>query len=142
MGSLRVKLWGTRGLISAPGQETAIYGGNTPCVQILHKNNLIIVDTGFGCCNLGEELMERIVVNREELNIHIIYTHFHWDHIQGLPFFMPIYFANTTLNIYSPVPKKVTHSNLDILFDGSYSPFDGLMAMPSEIKIKLAGVWR
>ncbi len=135
MGSLRVKLWGTRGLISSPGQDTAIYGGNTPCVQILHKNHLIIVDTGFGCCNLGEELMERIVVNREELNIHIIYTHFHWDHIQGLPFFMPIYFTNTSLNLYSPEPKDVTHEKLDILFDGSYSPFDGLMAMPSKVKI-------
>jgi len=135
VGTLRVKLWGTRGLVSSPGHDTAIYGGNTPCVQILHKNNLIIVDTGFGCCNLGEDLLERILVNKEDLKIHIFYTHFHWDHIQALPFFMPIYFANTQLNIYSPEPQETTASNLEILFDASYSPFESLFTMPAVVKV-------
>jgi ribonuclease BN (tRNA processing enzyme) len=105
-------------------------------VQILYKDHLILVDTGFGCCNLGEELMQRIIVNREELKVHIFFTHFHWDHIQGLPFFLPIHITTTTMNLYSPVPKKDLLSNLDILFDGSYSPFEGLMAMPSDVRIK------
>ena len=58
--SYGVKFWGTRGLISSPRKETAIYGGNTTCMQIVYKDHLIIVDTGFGACNLGEKLMQQI----------------------------------------------------------------------------------
>ena len=107
-------------------------------MQILYKDNIIIVDTGFGCSNLGEELMQRILTKNENLNIHILYTHFHWDHIQGLPFFHPIYFPQATLNLYSPRPYETTMENLDILFDGSYSPFDGLLAMPSNVIVQRA----
>ncbi len=130
---LRLKFWGTRGLISSPRAETAIFGGNTTCMQILYKGHLIIVDTGFGVTNLGEELMKIIIQHGAKLNIHIFYTHFHWDHIQGLPFFHPIYFKTTTLNLYSPAAAKQTTENLDLLFDGSYSPFAGINSMPSTI---------
>lgn len=135
MGSLRVKFWGTRGLYSSPRAETSIFGGNTPCLQILHKNHLILIDTGFGSTNLGDELMSRILDQQENLTIHIFYTHFHWDHVQGLPFFKPIYFKTTTINIYSPEPKAATLENLNILFDGSYSPFESLLTMPAAINI-------
>lgn len=140
MGSLSVKFWGTRGLHSSPRAETAIFGGNTPCVQILYKEHLILIDTGFGVTNLGDELMPRILAGKEHLKIHIIYTHFHWDHIQGLPFFKPIYFDATEMTLYSPVPPKTMLDNLDILFDGSYSPFESLLTMQAKIKlIQLAG---
>lgn len=135
MGSLRVKFWGTRGLISSPRSETSIFGGNTPCVQILYKDHLILVDTGFGCTNLGDELMQRILEKKEDLTVHILYTHFHWDHVQGLPFFKPIYFKTTTIHLYSPGPEKALLENLDILFDGSYSPFESLLTMPADIKL-------
>lgn len=130
---MKIKFWGTRGLISSPGKDTAVYGGNTSCMQILHKNHIIIVDTGFGACNLGEQLMARILEGGEKLNIHIFFTHFHWDHIQGLPFFHPIYFETSTINIYSPLPVNVAHENLNLLFDGSYSPFAGIDSMASSI---------
>ncbi len=133
--SYGIKFWGTRGLISSPRKDTAIYGGNTTCMQIVYKDHLIIVDTGFGACNLGEKLMQKILTHQAKLQIHIFYTHFHWDHIQGLPFFHPIYFPSTTLNIYSPLPVNVAHQNLDQLFDGSYSPFSGLSSMASTINI-------
>jgi phosphoribosyl 1,2-cyclic phosphodiesterase len=132
---LRLKFWGTRGLISSPRAETAIFGGNTSCIQILYKGHLLIVDTGFGVTNLGEDLMKIIIQHGAKLNIHIFYTHFHWDHIQGLPFFHPIYFKTSTLNLYSPVPSAKTTENLDLLFDGSYSPFSGISSMPSTIHI-------
>lgn len=130
---MKLKFWGTRGLISSPSKNTALYGGNTSCIQIINKNQIFIVDTGFGACNLGENLMQRIVKNNEHLHIHIFYTHFHWDHIQGLSFFHPIYFESTTINIYSPLPVDVAHSNLNLLFDGSYSPFAGIDSMASSI---------
>ena len=134
MGSaLRLKFWGTRGLISSPNKDTAIYGGNTSCIQLLHKSDLIIIDTGFGVTNLGEVLMPRILAGQESLTVHIFYTHFHWDHIQGLPFFHPIYFPTSTLNLYSPLSTESMKENLDLLFDGSYSPFAGVDSMPSQV---------
>ena len=81
VSSMKIKFWGTRGLISSPKKETAIYGGNTSCIQIVYKNHLILIDTGFGVTNFGEVLMDRILKKNEELTIHIFFTHYHWDHI-------------------------------------------------------------
>ncbi len=140
MGPLRVKFWGTRGIVSSPRKTTEIYGGNTSCIQVLHENYLIVVDTGYGVALLGESLMDRIVKAKEKLEIHIFFTHFHWDHILGLPFFHPIYFPSTNLHLYAPVPKHEIWKSLDILFDGSYSPFAGIDSMPSKIHFnELAG---
>ena len=77
--------------------------------------------------------MDRILRLQEQIETHIFYTHFHWDHIQGLPFFQPIYFKSSKINIYSPEPSKTVFENLDFLFDGSYSPFAGIGSMPSQI---------
>jgi phosphoribosyl 1,2-cyclic phosphodiesterase len=131
---LKLKFWGTRGLISSPRTDTAIFGGNTTCLQVIYEDHLIIVDTGFGVTNLGEELMKRILTDQAQLNVHIFFTHFHWDHIQGLPFFHPIYFPTSQINLYSPLSTSITLANLDLLFDGSYSPFEGIRNMPSQIK--------
>lgn len=120
-------------MISAPSVETTLFGGNTACIQIIHGDTLILVDTGFGASQFGEKLMKRILKNKESLNVHIFYTHFHWDHIQGLPFFHPIYFPSSTLHIYSPESPDTMMDNLDVLFDGSYSPFSGISKMPSKI---------
>lgn len=130
-----VKFWGTRGMISAPSRDHLKYGGNSPAIEILHPGRLILVDTGFGVSNFGEILMERIIRQQQTLTIDIFFTHFHWDHIQGLPFFHPIYFNSTTINIYSPESTEVMHKNLNQLFDGSYSPFAGIQSMPSRINL-------
>lgn len=135
MDALRVKFWGTRGIIPSPRKSTSVYGGNTSCIQIIHKNEIVIVDTGYGVALLGEKLLERIIVKRENLVIHIFFTHFHWDHVLGLPFFHPIYFPNTQLHLYAPLPEKQIWKNLNVLFDGSYSPFSGIDSMPSKITL-------
>ena len=133
MGPLRVKFWGTRGLVPSPRKTTAIFGGNTTCIQVLHDNYLIIVDTGYGVALLGESLVEKIVKEKQKLEVHIFFSHFHWDHILGLPFFHPIYFPSTQLHLYAPATRDQTWKSLDILFDGSYSPFAGIDRMPSKI---------
>ena len=134
MGSrLALQFWGTRGWVSNPSPDTSIFGGNTSSIQILNGDEIVLVDTGFGVSNLGEQLMMDIIKHKRELTIHILYTHFHWDHIQGLPFFHPIYFPESTLNIYSPGDPTNTLRQLDILFDGSYSPFEGIKSMPSTV---------
>jgi phosphoribosyl 1,2-cyclic phosphodiesterase len=126
---LGIRFWGTRGLVSTPGKECAKYGGNTACAQILHGDHIIVIDAGFGIANLGEQLQGKL----NQRPIHILFTHMHWDHIQGLPFFHPIYFADSEIHLYSPMPSVQLHQNLDILFDGSYSPFEGIDRMPSKI---------
>lgn len=129
MGPLKLRFWGTRAMVSAPKKSNAKYGGNTTCLQILWNDKLIIIDSGFGITNLGDTLF-----GLPNLQVHIIYTQFRWDHTQGLPFFLPIYFPENTINLYSPHEASITQKNLDILFDSNYSPFEGLTKMPANIQ--------
>ncbi len=133
MGPLHLKFWGTRGLVPSPRKTTAVFGGNTTCIQVIDNKHLILVDSGYGIALLGEDLMRRFLVEKREMELHIFYTHFHWDHILGLPFFQPIYVPSTRLHIYAPTSKDEIWKNLDILFDGSFSPFSGINSMPSQI---------
>jgi phosphoribosyl 1,2-cyclic phosphodiesterase len=135
MDALRIKFWGTRGIIPSPRKTTSEFGGNTTCIQIIHNEHIILIDTGYGVALLGETLLDRILKEKENLEIHIFYTHFHWDHILGLPFFHPIYFPSTQLHLYAPIPEDEIWENLNVLFDGSYSPFSGIDSMPSKIKL-------
>ncbi len=85
----RVKLWGVRGSIPVPGPGTVRYGGNTSCVEIRADGEIIILDAGSGIRSLGMELEKEF--NSRPLKLTLLLTHTHWDHIQGLPFFLPAY---------------------------------------------------
>jgi phosphoribosyl 1,2-cyclic phosphodiesterase len=88
--SLRVQFWGTRGSIPTPGRNTVRYGGNTPCVELRTSEGwLIILDAGTGIRELGRSLISR--ANGARITGDIFLTHAHWDHIQGIPFFGPIF---------------------------------------------------
>jgi phosphoribosyl 1,2-cyclic phosphodiesterase len=93
---MKIKFWGTRGSIPVPGKNTLKYGGNTPCVELLSEDHLIILDAGSGIRELGNELIKE---NRFK-EIHILISHYHWDHIQGVPFFKPIYRSDYRLFFY------------------------------------------
>ncbi|MBP7795362.1 MAG: MBL fold metallo-hydrolase [Elusimicrobiales bacterium] len=84
---MKIKFWGTRGSIPVSGREFLKYGGSTTCLEIIDKNNdSIIVDCGTGVKDLGKEFIKKNI-NK----IFIVFTHQHWDHILGFPFFAPIY---------------------------------------------------
>ncbi len=85
---MEIRLWGTRGSVPAPGPDTVRYGGNTTCVEVvLGDGSRIIIDAGTGIRALGRSLIEE----RHCLDLHLLITHIHWDHILGFPFFLPIY---------------------------------------------------
>lgn len=93
--TIKVKFWGTRGSVPAPGQETLKYGGNTACVEVQCGKELTIIDAGTGIRNLGTELLKQMPVKAS-----ILFSHMHWDHIQGLPFFRPIYKPGNEFKLY------------------------------------------
>jgi phosphoribosyl 1,2-cyclic phosphodiesterase len=94
---VRVKVWGARGSVPAPGPETVRYGGNTSCVEItLSDGTLLALDAGTGIRSMGLALGER------GRRIHILLTHLHMDHIQGLMFFAPAFNPTAEMEIWGP----------------------------------------
>jgi phosphoribosyl 1,2-cyclic phosphodiesterase len=131
-----VTFWGTRGSISTPGRMTEKYGGNTPCVSVRCEDVQIIFDAGTGIRNLGIELLEDIKGKEDPLSLHLFLSHTHWDHIQGLPFFMPSYHKNTKLTIYgSPHKGRFLESILKEQMDKEYFPVS-MSAFSADIKIR------
>ena len=97
---LRLKFWGVRGSTPTPNPENLSYGGNTTCLEIrLPTNELIIIDGGSGIRGLGLSLMEEF--GPKQLALNVFLTHFHWDHIQGLPFFKPLYNPKNQFTFHS-----------------------------------------
>ncbi len=86
---LRLRFWGVRGSIATPGPGTLKFGGNTCCVELRAGEQIIILDAGTGLRLLGKELAAEF--GDQPLELVLLLTHTHWDHIQGLPFFLPVY---------------------------------------------------
>lgn len=85
-GPFELTFWGVRGSVPSPGKATAEVGGNTSCVELRVGRERIIFDGGTGLRPLGESLREQT-----DLDLHVFFSHVHWDHIQGVPFFAPSY---------------------------------------------------
>ena len=93
-----VRVWGSRGSIASPGERTARYGGNTSCVEVrIARGPVLVLDAGTGMRELGELLRDEGV--RE---IHVLLSHLHLDHLQGLAFFAPLYDPEVTIHLYGP----------------------------------------
>jgi len=97
---MKIKFWGVRGSTPTPERRNGRYGGNSPCIEVrLANGTLIILDCGSGLRALGKSLQQEF----EERPVHgyIFLTHFHWDHIQGIPFFLPLYKKGNTFLFHS-----------------------------------------
>ena len=103
-----VRFWGVRGSIPVPGPTTVEVGGNTTCVEVRAGSEIIIFDAGTGLRELGCELMAELPVS-----VKLFFTHVHWDHIQGFPFFAPAFGKGNRFDLYGG--RKVTASLSEIL---------------------------
>jgi phosphoribosyl 1,2-cyclic phosphodiesterase len=101
---MNVRFWGVRGSIASPGPETQSVGGNTSCVEVKTDSGTFIFDAGTGLRDLGNDLLRR-----GEKSATVLLSHFHWDHIQGLPFFVPAYVPGFDLKILGG-----THDGADL----------------------------
>lgn len=95
---MRVRFWGTRGSLPRPGTTTLRHGGNTSCVEIrTGDGTLIVLDCGTGAYGLGQQLLSEMPITG-----HLLITHTHWDHIQGFPFFAPLFVPGNAWHMYAP----------------------------------------
>jgi phosphoribosyl 1,2-cyclic phosphodiesterase len=109
-----IKCWGSRGSIPVSGKEYVKYGGDTTCLEIRTRSgDLIIVDAGTGIRRLGNELIKE---QRHDFNF--LFTHAHWDHLMGFPFFKPLYRRNTKIRMHRcPLPSSFVESMLSKVMD-------------------------
>ena len=99
--SVQLTFWGTRGTIPTPGPQTARYGGNTACVEVTDgSGNLVILDAGTGIRGLGKQLAG--ANGKKGIRADLIISHAHWDHIQGLPYFAPLFMKGNVLKVWGP----------------------------------------
>lgn len=115
-----LKFWGTRGSIPVPGNSTLKYGGNTPCVEIRSESNeILILDAGSGIRELGKNLSNDYNGN----SFNILFSHYHWDHIQGIPFFLPLYDKGKVVSFWGEhCGKQSVESVLSYQMTSNYFP--------------------
>lgn len=121
MSVMTVRFWGTRGSIPTPGRQTEKFGGNTTCVEIRHEDTIIVLDAGSGIREMGLAWLGEF--GKSPIQATMLFTHYHWDHLQGFPFFTAAYMPDNTLDIYGNAPDGF--SLKDILggqMHGAYFP--------------------
>ena len=131
LGPTTIRFWGVRGSIPTPGPGTANFGGNTSCVEVRIGGQVLILDAGSGIRRLGQSLLQEF--RDKALNITLLVTHTHWDHIQGFPFFMPAYSPRVNVRVLGY--SGAVHGLRGALFEQMQSAFFpvGLNQMASHV---------
>ncbi len=121
---MTVTFWGVRGSIACSGPSVAKVGGNTPCVEVRAGTERLILDAGTGLRALGQRMLaEHAASGRGELRATLLFSHLHWDHIQGFPFFPPAYAPHADLRLFGPVAE------------------DGLTTLKDALRGQMTGPW-
>ena len=134
---MKIRFWGVRGSIPAPGPETNRYGGNTSCVS-LHPaaGGLVIIDMGTGLMHLGNTLMTG-AFGKGHGKAAILLSHTHWDHIQGLGFFPPVFVGGNQFTVWGPGGSPaVLESILEGQMDPNFSPLQTLKNFSAKFEVR------
>jgi len=120
---IELSFWGVRGTLPVPGEQTIKYGGNTSCVSLeFSRGSFFIFDAGTGIKVLSDHLMAR---NRPLVGAKLFISHPHWDHINGLPFFVPLYIQGNEIEICGPAHGDISMQQLiSAQMDGVYFPIN------------------
>src|SRR5215467_5885371 len=129
---MKVRFWGVRGSLPSPGVHTNRYGGNTSCVEVRMPDGgpRIVVDAGTGIRKLGKDLVSGDF-GEGKGTVHLLISHTHWDHIQGLPFFSPLYHKGNRVFVYA---RQRDDTHLRAVFQSQTEdpyfpvPFDSVQA--------------
>jgi phosphoribosyl 1,2-cyclic phosphodiesterase len=126
---MRVRIWGCRGSLPTPGPQTVLCGGNTSCIEItLDDGTVFVLDAGTGIRELGNQLAERGVKH-----VHLLLTHLHLDHLEGLRFFAPLFDPETTIELWGPrSPVLTLKERIRRSFSPPLFPID-LMDTPAQV---------
>ena len=123
-----LKFYGTRGSVPVSNQETKKYGGNTTCLYVeCDSGDIIVVDAGTGIRELGSAL-----IAQGKHKINLLFSHYHWDHIQGFPFFAPIFRKETELLVFGASEEVTAEKALSYQMTMPYFP-TGLAGLPAKI---------
>lgn len=125
---MEIKFWGVRGSIASPGPDTVVFGGNTTCVELtLSSGRTVVIDAGTGIRTLGDHLSQKM----ETVDIHLLITHIHWDHMVGFPFFSPLFNESTHIVVdgFNKRMEGLRNVFSRNLIDGTWPlTFDSLLA--------------
>jgi phosphoribosyl 1,2-cyclic phosphodiesterase len=115
---MRVRFWGVRGSVPWSTKQSVGYGGKTPCIEVRDEvsNELLILDAGTGLVGLAESL------GPQPEPAPILLTHYHWDHVQGLPFFPPFFRSGWAPAVWAPALANVDRGAVEMLFEPPYFP--------------------
>ena len=119
---MKITVWGCRGSTCVPGAKTLRYGGNTTCVEIRTSGGLeLVVDAGSGLRNLGQALLEDKAIT----DLTLLFTHAHWDHLMGFPFFKPAYLSRYKITLCGgPVAQNSVEKYLTHQMEAPFFPVD------------------
>lgn len=137
---MKVRFWGVRGSVSTPEQSKLQVGGNTSCVEIETGGRRIALDAGTGIRLLGKSFAKDIIAGKTK-NITIFLSHTHWDHIQGLGFFTPVFVAGNSFTVWGPGGSpEVLEEILEGQMDPNFSPLQTLKNFSARFEVKACPV--
>jgi phosphoribosyl 1,2-cyclic phosphodiesterase len=134
---MKLRFWGVRGSIPAPGPETNRYGGNTACVSLTTADDrLVIIDMGTGLMHLGNALMAT-AFGKGAGRAAVLLSHTHWDHIQGLGFFAPVFIPGNTFTVWGPGGSpRMLEDILEGQMNPNFSPLQTLKNFNAQFDVR------
>ncbi len=117
----QIRFWGVRGSVPTPQTDHLGHGGNTPCLELrTSSNDVLVIDGGTGMRRLGEALDDEF--SSGGATVHVLLSHFHWDHIQGIPYFAPLFDERSEIVFYAAASRDRIEAALDGQMQAPFFP--------------------